>query len=380
MAKNTEKISHFSGRKIAETLQQEIVKNAMPVGVRLPTGAEIARRFLVSQKTADRALRALARKGIVERISGKGTFVKHNRPKIMRPKIAVFFGDFKDGTVDLKQSAFGYFQDMLLQSLADAGYAPDIFNINIDNFRKQKLPAIDFRKYELILSTIHDEEWRKILQEKSTAPIIFSNDDKPGHGKLHQAYYDYVPGFIAALSVAQKAGWKKFIIFDRYLENGENEMRTDAFFTAVDKLKIPRENIIVRHNESKIIRSLILFGVKAAQYVIDNSLNDYMIFTTSDFIAYGMVEEFALRNKKLGKDYYLISYDNTEIRNDRLVLGLTAITHPLEGMVKAIMQMLEDLIRCPETGEFYRSYQVPANEVVFRESFPFKKMNYSIKI
>ncbi|MBO5722845.1 MAG: hypothetical protein J6S19_06995, partial [Lentisphaeria bacterium] len=50
-------------------------------------------------------------------------------------------------------------------------------------------------------------------------------------------------------------------------------------------------------------------------------------------------------------------------------MGLTSISHPLENMVKAILQMLEDVTRNPGNGDYYRAYQVPAQELVFRESF-----------
>ena len=116
-------------------------------------------------------------------------------------------------------------------------------------------------------------------------------------------------------------------------------------------------------------RSSIACGKAAARYILKKQLLDRMIIATSDFIAYGIVEEFSRAGLTAGQDYHLISYDNTEARNPQLQMGLTSISHPLENMVKAILQMLEDVTRNPGNGDYYRAYQVPAQELVFRESF-----------
>lgn len=62
-------------RQIAETLSGEISAGAWPPGAKLPTEAELARRFGVNRHTLRRAVADLADRGLVRVEQGRGTFV-----------------------------------------------------------------------------------------------------------------------------------------------------------------------------------------------------------------------------------------------------------------------------------------------------------------
>jgi len=62
-------------RQIVEALEREIAAGAHPPGARLPTEAELARRFGVNRHTVRRALEELSRGGLVRVEQGRGSFV-----------------------------------------------------------------------------------------------------------------------------------------------------------------------------------------------------------------------------------------------------------------------------------------------------------------
>ncbi len=62
-------------RRIAETLQREILGGALPAGGRLPTEAGLAARFGVNRHTVRRALEELSRAGLIRVEQGRGSFV-----------------------------------------------------------------------------------------------------------------------------------------------------------------------------------------------------------------------------------------------------------------------------------------------------------------
>ncbi len=66
-------------RQIREILQKSILSGEYEPGRKLPSEAELVKRFGASRITVGRALRDLQQKGMVERRAGSGTYVK-NRP------------------------------------------------------------------------------------------------------------------------------------------------------------------------------------------------------------------------------------------------------------------------------------------------------------
>lgn len=62
-------------REIAQSLRQGIAQGEFARGSKMPSEAELTRRFGVSKLTVHRALRELANEGLVERVERVGTFV-----------------------------------------------------------------------------------------------------------------------------------------------------------------------------------------------------------------------------------------------------------------------------------------------------------------
>lgn len=66
----------FLWRQIARTLESELSLRRHGPGLRLPTEADLARRFRVNRHTVRRALKALSDKGLVRIEQGRGIYVR----------------------------------------------------------------------------------------------------------------------------------------------------------------------------------------------------------------------------------------------------------------------------------------------------------------
>lgn len=365
MGGNTARIT---GRRLTDMIRREIVEHTVSPGVRLPPSRELALRFRVSAKTVDRALRGLAKSGMIERVPGKGTFVKNNRPELVRNRVAVLYLHRDEPQEwDLHYAAYEYFYGKLIEALESKGYHADLIGIGNDDFRRGVLPASHFCQYDAVISTCHNEEWRDKLLKSSPVPVIFSNDEMSRSGAFHQAYYDFSQGFLRLWEAALKSRFRRFVVVTK---GNDNSARFQSLMDSAKKRNIPAESIRVFSYQGQYLNSALLAGIKGAGFVLENKLLDHLIITPSDFIACGMLEEFANHGLTAGKDYFLISYDNTESRNPSLRMGLTSITHPLETMIEALVQIVENLMRRSTDGGYYCSYQVSAKELVFRKSFP----------
>lgn len=77
--------------QLREALVREIRERGLEPGDRLPTEAELERRYGVSRSTIRQALNELAAEGIVHRIQGKGTFV--GTPRIQHVPVLTSFSE-----------------------------------------------------------------------------------------------------------------------------------------------------------------------------------------------------------------------------------------------------------------------------------------------
>jgi GntR family transcriptional regulator, phosphonate transport system regulatory protein len=74
-------------RRIADELEQSIVRGAFRPGSKLPGEVDIAERFGVNRHTVRRAIAALAQRGLVRAERGSGTFIEQQRiPYPIRPR------------------------------------------------------------------------------------------------------------------------------------------------------------------------------------------------------------------------------------------------------------------------------------------------------
>jgi GntR family transcriptional regulator of arabinose operon len=80
-------------RRVFDALEREILGGRVQPGDRLPSEAELERRFGVSRITVGRAVRDLQARGLVERRAGSGTYVRRPQPKEPRHAFGLLIPD-----------------------------------------------------------------------------------------------------------------------------------------------------------------------------------------------------------------------------------------------------------------------------------------------
>ena len=83
-------------RQVYDALVQQIIAGRMAAGARLPSEADLVRRFGASRITVGRALRDLQAAGLVERRAGSGTFVRAPRADVRAQAFGVLMPDVGD--------------------------------------------------------------------------------------------------------------------------------------------------------------------------------------------------------------------------------------------------------------------------------------------
>lgn len=67
-------------RQVFESLSRDILSGKYQAGQKFPSEATLVRQFRTSRITIGRALRELTQRGLVERLAGSGTYVRHAHP------------------------------------------------------------------------------------------------------------------------------------------------------------------------------------------------------------------------------------------------------------------------------------------------------------
>lgn len=80
-------------KQISSDIRMKIIKGTYKPDVKLQTEDEIAYQYGVSRMTARNAISELVEEGLVYRVHGRGTFVKHNKIERSLNKITGFYED-----------------------------------------------------------------------------------------------------------------------------------------------------------------------------------------------------------------------------------------------------------------------------------------------
>ena len=360
----------YSQADIVREMERHITENGLAPGVRLPTGPAIARRYNVSLKTVERAMSRLVANGLISRSRGKGSFVLSSMPKLKKPRIGLFAWRFKTENYELDHAAFFYFQEQLKEILSAHGYNVDLILENSQDKKHLHLLETCLEKYDIVLATAGVLDTADRILRNAKVTLILILDDVVHYGPWHQIVYDYRPGFHAGLRHLLSRGVKKFFVAACQEKSSTGPARVSAILEEAVALGIPEEDIFVYYGNRKFPPSAILCGQNCAEYYLGNAFHEYAIISTSDFLSYGMLEVFEKHGLRPGKDFKLLSYDNLEsrIRKPEYQFGLTSITHPQDAELHAIVAMLESLEKIPTGREFYKTYFVPAQELVIRKS------------
>ncbi len=128
-------------RQIRQHLENQMLLGDLPLGARVPTEQELCKRHGVSRITARRALEDLREEGVIERVQGRGSFVK-KLPKGGASSAPTEVGVLTAGGADfslLKESWWGQIIQGLSNNLSREGFHLTLLPFSLDGGSNEKL-------------------------------------------------------------------------------------------------------------------------------------------------------------------------------------------------------------------------------------------------
>lgn len=350
-------------KDIAKDLEREIVGSRMIAGVRLPSAAELAKKYSVSPKTADRALDHLAKRKLIVRKRGSGNFVLDNRDPDSRLQVGFLWWTLDETTDGLQFNPADVFFENL-KALMDKRLIN--YKIFVENSTKLAQPLNREKKYDIFLlpaGVILNN--REVFRSVVNVPIIIYGDTKYNYGPWHQVFYDIHPGFTAALKYCREQGIRKFFV--PFKNTDIVCKKLDVLLNCAEELGFERRDFHICHIPENI-SGTVDGGKYCAGYFLEHRLRDHLIFSVSDFFAYGMQQVFKQENLKYSEDYSMISYDNfyKYLTEKNELLNISSITHPQKEHAEAVVDLIDDLTRSPGSSGCGRAYVTSAKEFIIR--------------
>lgn len=147
-------------QKITQALKKQIALGIFPTDSKLPTEKELATLYQVSRITSKRALTDLEHAGIIYRIRGKGSFVKHDHiqitPSVKPHKKRILF------------------------------LLPFANDLSLGNFTEELLPLLYQQKFDLFLTST------EFIQQKQSDEIIEEFDGLIYYSSHLEAHLDFL--------------------------------------------------------------------------------------------------------------------------------------------------------------------------------------------
>jgi len=357
----------YSEREITKDIIEYITANRLTVDTKLASAKHMAERYNVSPMTVNRAISKLVLDGIVYRHPGSGTFVGKVVPGRSHIKVKVFNWQYNEND-PLESAAYGTFYNTLIKGLEDFG-----FNVSISAkppFHNKIFAGEHVEVFDLLIvpGGMITSQTVSLLKRMQT-PIVLIGDHKLSPWPFHQIFHDYAPGFEKALNYIKSIGFKK--IFIACTDGETSNYRSDILQQCAKQAKMTYEKLPFMHGIGAINpQYAILSGRRHGKYCIEHKLEG-VIFSVSDFIAWGILDVFRENNIEAGKNIKLISYDNLEGHGvyfrDKPVL--TSIKHPLEQLAASTVEMVEFIVgRKVSSDTVNHIVRVPASELIIRSS------------
>ena len=353
----------YHKKDIAESLEREIIANKMAAGIRLPSAAELAKRYSVSPKTADRALSRLARRNLIVRKRGSGNFVLDNHDPDERIRVGFLWWSINEMCSEEFFNPSVIFFEKMKSLMAECFFNYDVFD---EDCTKLDQPLNREKKYDIFVIPagviLNDKE---AFRSPDHVPItVIYGDNKYNFGPWHQVIYDFHPGFTAALEHCRQRKINKFFLPFRDIDIVR--AKCDVLLECAEKLGFD-PSVFHFCPIPENVSCTIFGGEYCAEYFLEHHLQDHLIFSVSDYFTYGMQKVFKRENLKYSADYSLISYDNFyKYQNGKGdFFKVSSITHPLEEHAQAVVDMIEELVREPR-ADIFRAYTTCAKEFTVR--------------
>jgi len=313
---------------IADLLRERIVSGELAAGAMLPPARELAKRYAVSQITANRAVAALAAEGLLHRSQGRGSFVA-DKPVRGGPQLQLGLAfHLPPGDYTGVHAAFELFPEAAKAKVLELGHIPR--TLSYAELRDGDLAELDGL---FVSSTCLDPATIDKLQRLGKDVVVAQQTahmDIP----FHQVVPELSPGFEMELKLllAQRAG----PVFLASVE-GAHGQRVDTLSQVAGKLGVELKDAsekglladLGRMTGYKLGRRLVAEGARA-------------VLSVSDFLSFGIADAVLEAGLALGEDFFLASFDDLE-GEGLLPFGeplLTSLGFPRKKIAERAVELL----------------------------------------
>ena len=352
---------------IADDMRKRIINGELSPDTPLASSRELAARFNVSPMTADRAIRKLVSEGLLKRFKGSGTFIQKNSFSSKK--------QWRIGYCDNFSVPFQYFHQKLIDDFYIEPGLKKLKNNNctVELISYKKLLSQDFCDNELhkldalIISKalVDDNTLKSILTFKG--PVLLYRQQHIVDLPFYQVVPDWHSSIENIFKCINPERFKKFIVLTSHSPNIVHRANVFIKRAKLEGIKDSQIEMI----SIKILpgQSPQLYGSKFGQQL--KSASETFIFTTSDLIAFGILDAFYER--RLSNDQFeLVSCDNLEARGI-CPFGepvLTTIEHPKEEITCCAIDFLMDVLNKKDSSIFIK--KIPTKLIIRKSGLTHK--------
>lgn len=343
--------------EIAAILRERIANRQYTMHSALPSMVDLSAEFGVAVMTVHRAIGYLSAENLVQCHRGSGVFVCQTRKRVaLLDGAELHLRDFRTAEINR------IYYENARRELEAAGV--EVVSIPYAELCGRHFsPRLLDRCEGALLSAQYNDPHSRDFMRDFSGPVVLFRHQGIEPEPYSQVYGDLQPGLAALFHRLPGAADRHYIVL-----TGRSNDRWKDFMTSAARFKVPAEHI------RKIDYDFALPGklpqLEGYKFGMEVELTpDTVVFTTSDLVAFGVLEAFDKRGLQPG-DYQLVSIDNLEGRGIRPFgrSRLTSVDHPKEEIVHRAVQLLMELVENHDSARHI--IEIPCRLIVRESALP----------
>jgi DNA-binding LacI/PurR family transcriptional regulator len=304
----------------------------------LPRSEKLAKEFRVNIKTLEKAVKKLAREGVVVRKQGHGTYIVREPAKLENSLIELLFV----GSSQMSQHPFyGEMLRGIMDGLNNSGYKL-VFSVLAENKKEGGLKKI-YRNFtpsaaKILIGTSNTKQIDIIKKQKTPFVLIGSKPLDPG---IPAVYADASKSIKKTIRHLLKKGMTKFAYIGiSQSHDGENLLDLEKFYAFVGVLK----------SKNKLDSSIIVhtppfaeLGYSSMKTILETK-TPQVVYVAYDHLCLGVYQAIAEKGLKIPNDISVVSTDSLSLN---LYPPLFSIQVPRYEVGRKGVKVLLEMLRNP---------------------------------
>lgn len=296
---------------IARLLEFDILANKYKANEKLPPERELAQRFNVAHLTLRQSLSLLEKKGLIVRRHGNGNFIcdKKSYNEFLASKKQNNTGIMILGMHSATSAANWPARFLRYQGIVEAAFNFNIPIQTVDIFDKCNDSEWLLERFSnstgLILhETVLNMDFIEKMQYAGVPVVLINSEDKTDF--CNNIYIDSFNGAFQATNYLISKGNSRIGLLSSTSKKNNITRRLEGYKAALKKSNIPFDSELVIYDKNGLVED----GQKGAKKLLSIKNPPTAIFTTSDYRAFGVIEELEKQKIKVGREFNVTGFDN----------------------------------------------------------------------